>query len=114
MSAIQAILATSEDGMSQTPTKIVLTRARGMIADESRWLQGDWSDTSEGYIKRCAYQAVEDAATALGLDCERPLAHLVGPIGEDGDCPRDTIPEFNDEAEHGDVMALFDLALETA
>ena len=100
--------------MSQTPTKIVLTRAKGLIADESRWLQGDWSDMNEGYIKRCAYQAVEDAASAAGLDCERPLAHLVQFIGDDGDCPRDVIPEFNDGAGHADVMALFDLALETA
>ena len=100
--------------MSQTPTKIVLTRARGLIADESRWLQCDWSDSSEGHTKRCAYQAVEDAATELGLDCERPLAHLVNLLGDEGECPRDVIPEFNDEAGHEDVMALFDLALETA
>ena len=98
--------------MSQTPTRLVLTRARAMVADESTWLQHDWKDETCDRTKRCTYQAVEDAALELGLGEDKPLELLASAIGDDTDCPRDVIPEFNDNATHQDVMALFDLALE--
>lgn len=100
--------------MSQTPTRLVLTKAKSLIADESLWLQHDWKEEFEGVTRRCAYQAVEDAAASLGLDETSALASLSRLLGVDGECARELVPDFNDNASHHDVMALFDLALEDA
>lgn len=100
--------------MSQTPAKLVLTKARSLIADESHWLQHDWKEEFEGVTRRCAYQAVEDAAASLGLDDTRALNTLSCLLGDDGECARELIPDFNDTSTHEDVLALFDLALEDA
>jgi hypothetical protein len=98
--------------MSQTPSRLVLDKARSLIADRRCWLQGDWKRGNQYVMKRCAYQAVVDAGKHLGLDVTRSLACLAAVIAYDGADPRETIPSFNDCNSHADVLAMFDLAIE--
>ena len=102
-----------EVGMSQTPSRMVLTTARSLIADRRCWLQHGWKRGNQYVMRRCAFQAVVDAAKSLGLDATRPLGVLAGVIACEGADPRETIPGFNDCHSHSDVMAMFDLAIET-
>jgi hypothetical protein len=99
--------------MSQSPTRIVLARARGMIEDRRNWLQGGWSQLGgQGLVRRCAYQAVHDAALETGLPGLPALKLLTVVIGDSRRSPRRAIPMFNDTSRHEDVMAMFDLAIE--
>lgn len=101
--------------MSQSPTRIVLSRAREMIREPGHWLQGAWKHPLEGGgFRRCAYQAVHDAAAEIGLPDAVALKTLTRALGDGRKSPRRSIPSFNDQASHAAVLALFDLALEIA
>lgn len=99
--------------MSQTPARIVLTTARSLISEPRCWLRHGWKRGNQYVKRRCAYQAVVDAGKSLGLDPTRSLWVLAGVIAGEGADPRDAIPGFNDCHAHADVMAMFDLAIET-
>ncbi len=101
--------------MSQSPTRIILSQARVMIQNPDHWLQGSWKQPIEGGgFRRCAYQAVYDAAKDLGLPEAAAMRALTRVIADGRRSPRRTIPGFNDRASHKDVLAMFDLALENA
>ncbi len=99
--------------MSQSTSRLVLTRARGMIENPAHWIQGAWKLPIEGGgFRRCAYQAVHDAALELGLPDTAALKALTKVAKDARAAPRRAIPAFNDRSSHADVMALFDLAIE--
>lgn len=98
--------------MSQAPPKLVLVLARSMIADRRQWLRHGWKEEGRTGARRCAYQAIVDAGSSLGLDSSRALWVLAGVIAGDGADPRDAIPGFNDCHAHHDVVAMFDRAIE--
>ena len=98
--------------MAQSPARLVLGRARALIENPDNWVQGAWKQKCEaGGYKRCAYQALEDAADELGLPSHAAFDALTRAIGDDCYAPRRAIPAFNDAASHKDVLAKFDLAL---
>ena len=100
--------------MSQSPARIVLERAKALIQDPQDWLQGGWTMTCpSGRVRRCAYQAVQDAATEAGLPDAAALKALTRVIADARRSPRRAIPMFNDTFDHADVMAMFDLAIQT-
>lgn len=99
--------------MSQSPSRLVLTTARHMIEDERNWLQHGWKRANQYRTKRCAYQAVADAARQIGIGGAPALAAMTRIIGVEGECPRGAISCFNDDSTHADVLTLFDLALES-
>ena len=99
--------------MSQSPVRLVLSRAREMIKEPGHWVQGAWKHPlAEGGFRRCAYQAVHDAAAELGLPSTAAFKALARALGDARRSPRCVIPAFNDRSSHQDVLALFDLALE--
>lgn len=98
--------------MSQSPARIVLERARAMIEDPRDWVQGAWTMTAPGgRVRRCAYQAVQDAALEKGLPDAAVLKALTRVIADARRSPRRAIPAFNDTFAHADVLAMFDLAM---
>lgn len=100
--------------MSHSPARIVLERARALIADPRDWVQGAWTMTGEGgRVRRCAYQAVRDAALECGLPDTAAMKALTKVIADARRSPRRAIPMFNDTFEHADVLAMFDLAINT-
>lgn len=100
--------------MSQTVSRLVLTRAREMIENPAHWVQGSWKLPLEnGGFRRCAYQAVHDAALDLGLPDGLAFKCLAKSIGDARRSPRRVIPTFNDRSSHAEVLALFDKALES-
>lgn len=100
--------------MSQSPAKLVLTKARSLIADRRCWLQHGWKNGNRDAESRCAYQAIVDAGELLGLDPERSLWLLAGVIAGQGADPRDAIPGFNDCQSHAMVLEMFGQAIEKA
>ena len=101
--------------MAQSPTRIVLSHARKMIEDPSHWVQGAWKcPLGDGAFRRCAYQAVHDAANEIGLPDLAALKALARAVGDARRAPRRVVPAFNDRSSHKEVLALFDLALEKA
>lgn len=98
--------------MSQTPSRMVLTTARSLIAERRAWLQHGWRRGNQHVMRRCAYQAVVDAARMLGLEPTRPLELLAEAMSGAGAGPRETIPVFNDNHGHAEIIAMFDRALE--
>jgi len=98
--------------MSQTPSRMVLTTARTLIAERRSWLQHGWRRGNRHVMRRCAYQAVVDAARMLGLEETRPLALLSDAMAGPGMSPREAIPVFNDNHPHAEILAMFDRALE--
>lgn len=101
--------------MSQSPTRIVLSRAREMIKDPNHWVQGSWKcPLADGSFRRCAYQAVHDAANEIGLPDLAALKALARAVGDGRRAPRRVIPGFNDQSTHKEVLALFDRALANA
>lgn len=101
--------------MAQSTTVLVLSRARDMIRDPAHWLQGAWRyEAPGGVVRRCAYQAVHEAAHDLALPDGAALKALARALGDGRRSPRRVIPAFNDRSGHKDVIALFDLALENA
>ena len=101
--------------MSQSTTKLVLRRAMAMIAEPERWLQGDWKwvDAQVGF-RRCAYQAVFDAAREIGVPASGSIKALMKALGEKRHPAIKAIPMFNDRSSHKEVLALFELALDDA
>jgi hypothetical protein len=101
--------------MSQSTTRLVLTRAREMIESPERWLQGAWKrPLPDGTMARCAYQAVHDAAVELGMPRAAAFRALMRALGDGRRSALRGLPVFNDRSRHADVLALFDLALESA
>lgn len=101
--------------MSQSAARIVLVRARAMIQDPRDWVQGAWTKTGTGgRVRRCAYQAIQDAARECGLPDAPALKALTAAMADARRSPRRAIPNFNDTFDHADVMAMFDLAIGTA
>lgn len=101
--------------MSQSTTRLVLGRAREMISADDHWLQGAWKQALEGGgFRRCAYQAVYDAAQELGIPPSGSFKALMRALGDGRRAAIKRLPVFNDGASHGQVLALFDLALENA
>lgn len=98
--------------MSQTPSRIVLTTARTLIEERRSWLQNGWKCGRQRLMRRCAYQAVIDAARMLGLEETRPLALLAEAMTGPGTNPREAIPTFNDHHPHAEILAAFDRAIE--
>lgn len=98
--------------MSQTPSRMVLTTARSLIAERRSWLQHGWKRGDRNVMRRCAYQAVVDAARMLGLEEGRPLALLADAMAGPGFNPREAIPVYNDNHPHAEILAMFDRALE--
>lgn len=98
--------------MSQTPSRLVLTTARSLIAERRSWLQHGWRRGNRYVMRRCAYQAVVDAARMLGLEDGRPLALLADAMTGAGANPREAIPVFNDNHPHAEILAMFDRAIE--
>jgi len=98
--------------MSQTPSRLVLTTARSLIAERRSWLQHGWRRGNRHVMRRCAYQAVVDAARMLGLEDRRPLALLADAMAGTDANPRETIPVFNDSHPHAEILAVFDRAIE--
>ncbi|MGE0766973.1 MAG: hypothetical protein AB7L90_10955 [Hyphomicrobiaceae bacterium] len=97
--------------MSQTPSRMVLTTARTLIAERRSWLQHGWIRFNRHVMRRCAYQAVVDAARMLGLEERRPLALLADEMAGPGIDPREAIPVYNDNHPHAEILAMFDRAL---
>jgi hypothetical protein len=91
---------------------MVLTTARTLIAERRSWLQHGWRRGNRHVMRRCAYQAVVDAARMLGLEETRPLALLADAMAGPGLSPREAIPVFNDNHPHAEILAMFDRALE--
>jgi hypothetical protein len=91
---------------------MVLTTARTLIAERRSWLQHGWRRGNRHVMRRCAYQAVVDAARMLGLQETRPLALLADAMSGPGMSPREAIPAFNDNHPHAEILAMFDRALE--
>jgi len=97
--------------MSQTPSRIVLTTARSLIAEQRSWLQYGWFRSGKRIMSRCAYQAVADAAKMHGLEDHGPLALLAAAINSSAADPRQAIPAFNDSHAHAEMLAMFDRAI---
>jgi hypothetical protein len=91
---------------------MVLTTARTLIAERRSWLQHGWRRGNRHVMRRCAYQAVVDAARMLGLEETRPLALLSDAMAGPGMSPREAIPVFNEYHPHAEILAMFDRALE--
>ncbi len=100
--------------MSQSTSRLVLTRAREMISTPEKWVQGAWKlPMPDGGFRRCAYQAVLDAALELGLPDTAAMKALAKAAGDGRRSPRRAIPAYNDSTGHSHVLTLFDRALET-
>lgn len=100
--------------MSQSAARIVLVRARALIQDPRDWVQGAWTlPGTGGRVRRCAYQAVQDAAREYGLPDAPALKALTTVIADTRRSPMRAIPMFNDSFDHADVLAMFDLAIST-
>lgn len=91
---------------------LVLTRAQGMIVEKDCWLQGTWKAPREnGGYRRCAYQAVYDAAQDLGLPASGAFKILMKVLGDGRRAAIKRLPVFNDGASHEEVLKLFELAI---
>ena len=99
--------------MSQSPTRLVLSRARAKIESPRTWLQHAYKQGNQYVQKRCAYQALADAAEELNLGLSGPVGALSQAIGGGARNDESAIIAFNDSSQHADVLALFDKALET-
>lgn len=98
--------------MAQSTARIVLTRACGMIAEKDCWLQGAWKRPREnGGFRRCAYQAVYDAAQETGLPASGSFKILMKVLGDGRRAAIKRLPVFNDGASHEEVLKLFELAI---
>lgn len=101
--------------MAQSMAMLVLTRAHGMIVEKDCWLQGAWKiPRQEGGFRRCAYQAVYDAAQDLGMPASGAFKVLMKVLGDGRRAAIKRLPVFNDGASHEDVVKLFELAIEDA
>lgn len=114
--------------MTRPTTKQVLMRAREIIATPATWLQGDFAADADGKpvnsldetaICFCSLGAVRLAAFGPAADKQEYSALLARKMlgvacraltrGES-----DNVAKFNDEHEHAEVLALFDLAIQYA
>jgi hypothetical protein len=100
--------------MSQSPARIVLVRARELIQSPDDWVQGAWTIAgSDGRVRRCAYQAIRDAALESGLPDGPALKALTAVVADARRSPRRAIPAFNDMVDHSEVIAMLDRAITT-
>lgn len=101
--------------MAQSMAMLVLTRAHGMIVEKDFWLQGAWKrPLGNSGFRRCAYQAVYDAAQELGLPASGAFRILMKVLGDGRRAAIKVLPVFNDGASHDEVLKLFKLAIEDA
>jgi hypothetical protein len=87
----------------------VLKKARELIADPTRWAQGDYERPGPCGTRFCMLGAVY-GYTDVGKEAANLLARAVGP----GD--RTEVVTFNDTAgrKHEEVLAAFDKAIKLA
>lgn len=103
-------------------TKMVLSKARGLISEPECWIQGQSARNSRGIavdvadkdaVAFCAYGAIYRARLDLGIEKSYAVRTL-----------RDYLPRgwqnanglmnFNDTGTHAEVLALFDSAIQSA
>lgn len=98
----------------------VLRAARDMISDPKNWTRHQNARDAAGNpvlawsadaVCWCSYGAVEAADPKYSTTCD-PDDFLHSAVDEK--CPGLGVAEFNDSAEHADVLAVFDRAIEIA
>lgn len=101
----------------------ILTKARELISDESRWTKNDYAADNVGYVvefsdpRACAFCALgailrvveaKDDNDPTAREADRLLVRAIG-----GTVPYD-VAVFNDTHSHGEVLDLFDRAIALA
>lgn len=117
--------------MAQSLQRQVITRARELIADPRHWMQRNEHREEDGIHQYCAIGALRQAAaTLLGINdkadkqvdaavdaAAAKLALAAEPEEaaqwNDAEALNQIVVDHNDNTRHEDVLAMFDLALET-
>ncbi len=113
--------------MAKSLQRQIIEQARELIADPGHWIRGQEKKTiitADGETSAwCAWGAIQEAVDALSPDADAKEAEKLAlaaaePLmaiaaGHADDPMLEDIFEVNDSGDHADVIAMFDLALET-
>lgn len=99
----------------------ILTKARELISDESRWTRGSYAVTDEGRFTQpweddaCRFCALGAIKKAGGFrDDSNPAAKFLGEVLRAQFVDNGRVDDFNDARSHAEVIALFDRAIAAA
>lgn len=101
----------------ETDTKLVLTKARELIADPDNWTQGEyardarWRSVNPLHpeaVRWCAWGAMCRAKNTLAVDYDMGA---FGRLAPRGGSILSALMNFNDNSTHAEVLDLFDTAI---